>query len=342
MASTVEGAVAPAGSIPLAVLGDSNSHSYQDRLSFPVGAAVRGGALRASTFQWTEVLARLRPNQIDQGPWGAWGQRARVQVLRETLGMPAEQWPKKEDYRYNLAFTGSNCADLLSGRQQQARRLVELMDLEPERWKRGVVVIRMGTNDWKPVLDQQARDPSAFEVVAARSRCADAIGGTVALIRAAHPATRILLVGISNEADDPAFHDRWRSAAESANINAALDGFNAAIRGIAKDHPNVAFFDDLAWSKSRWGARDQAGKPAFKTLVIGNLLRVTNTAGDTPDNALLADSHYGLAANTVWAQALVARLNEAFGLKLTPISDAEVLRFLESVIGTSKVKAPGS
>jgi hypothetical protein len=38
----------------------------------------------------------------------------------------------------------------------------------------------------------------------------------------------------------------------------------------------------------------------------------------------------------------VARLNEAFGLKLTPISDAEVLRFLESVIGTSKVKAPGS
>ncbi|MDN8616792.1 SGNH/GDSL hydrolase family protein [Variovorax ginsengisoli] len=341
MASTVEGPVAPAGSIPLAVLGDSNSHSYQDRQTFPAGSPARGGALQASTFQWTEVLARLRPNEIDQGPWGVWGQRARVLVLRETLGLPVEQWPKKEDYRYNLAFTGSNCADLLSSRQQQAQRLVELMDLDRERWKRGVVVIRMGTNDWKPVLDQQARDPSALEVQAARTRCADAIGGTVALIRAAHPSTRILLVGISNEADDPAFHARWQSAAESANIDKALDGFNAAIRDIAKHHPNVAFFDDQAWSKSRWGSRDPAGKPAFKTLVIGSL-RVTNTAGDTPNNALLADSHYGLVANALWAQSLVARLNEAFGLKLTPISDAEVLRFLETAIGTPKARAPGS
>jgi len=55
----------PPTTIALAVLGDSGSHSYQDSLSFPPGSADRGGAFRARTFQWTEVLARLRAADQD-------------------------------------------------------------------------------------------------------------------------------------------------------------------------------------------------------------------------------------------------------------------------------------
>lgn len=58
----------PPTRIALAVLGDSSSHSYQDSLSFPPGSADRGGAFHAHTFQWTEVLARLRGNELNPGP----------------------------------------------------------------------------------------------------------------------------------------------------------------------------------------------------------------------------------------------------------------------------------
>ena len=63
----------PRTTIALAVLGDSSSHSYQDSLSFPSGSSGRGGAFRARTFQWIEVLARLRANELNPGPWVEWG-----------------------------------------------------------------------------------------------------------------------------------------------------------------------------------------------------------------------------------------------------------------------------
>ena len=53
--------------IPLAVMGDSDSHSYQDRIWLPPGDDEPGGPYRAQTFQWTEVLAQLRGTQLGGG-----------------------------------------------------------------------------------------------------------------------------------------------------------------------------------------------------------------------------------------------------------------------------------
>src|SRR3546814_8912268 len=65
------GAMAPRPDrIPLAVLGDSDSHSYQDTISFPVSTPARGGQFRSITLQWTEVLARMRDKDLDLGQWG--------------------------------------------------------------------------------------------------------------------------------------------------------------------------------------------------------------------------------------------------------------------------------
>lgn len=340
MASGAGNPAAPAGAISLAVLGDSNSHSYQDRIAFPPGSAERGGALRSKTFLWTEVLGRLRGQEVDLGPWGVWGRPPAVALAREWLGLAAGRTPKKEDYLFNFAKSGATCFDLLSGRVRLAQNLVGLMDREPARWQRGVVVIRIGLANWIGLLDLQARDPEAPEVRQVISYCTEEIGRTVALIHASHPQTRILVVGFVNEADDPLLADRWQSAKESANINAALEAFNGALRKIATGRANVAFFDDLAWFKARWGARDPSGKPDYKTVAFGPGLRVTNTMGDDPRNALLADDHSGAVWNALWAQSLVSRLNEAFGLQLTPIDDAEILRLLEPLIASAR--APGS
>lgn len=324
----------PPTTIALAVLGDSGSHSYQDSLSFPPGSADRGGAFRARTFQWTEVLARLRGNELNMGPWVRWGQSNPIAWLRDLIGLHVGRTPKKEDYLYNFAVSGAKCMHLLGGpfrRYAQALRLIEIMDHEPKRWRNGVVVIRIGNNDWSAVLDDQARDPKAPAVRAAAAYCVEQIGATIRLIHSAHPGTRILVAGTDNGANDPAALERYGSAIALANIQAAFDGFNAQLRELADSDERTAFFDLGVWFRNHWGTRNADGAPAYKTVIIGEKLRVTNTVGDEPNNAELADHHAGLVWNALWAQALVSRLREAFDLRLAPISDEDVARFVDNL-----------
>ncbi|MBU2407944.1 MAG: hypothetical protein KKC79_04755 [Gammaproteobacteria bacterium] len=206
------------------------------------------------------------------------------------------------------------------------------MDRSPERWKNGVVVIRIGLNNWQGLLDVQAQDPNSAQSQAAIDYCSEQIGDAIALIRKSHPTTHILLVGIGNEADDPGNFERWQSVSESANIRSALDRFNGEIRRLAETSPGVAFFDDSAWFRQLWGARDAQGKPDYRTVDVGAGIRVTNTVGDDPHNALLEDRHAGLVWNALWAQALVERLREAFQLPLTPIANDELAQFLQPLV----------
>ncbi|MDM0037280.1 SGNH/GDSL hydrolase family protein [Variovorax sp. J22P271] len=328
-----------AGAISLAVLGDSGGHSYQDSLVF-VAPHDRGGAFRPLTFQWTEVLARLRPDEIDLGPWVRWGSRNRVARLRECLGLSGQRVPRKEDYLYNFAVTGAACEHLMGNRIRQAPRLVALMNQQPERWRGGVVVIRVGSNDFTSQVELAARDPSAPALGAVTAHCAREIARAVALIHAAHPSVRIVLVGVAGEADDPLYVDRWQSAEETANFKASLDQFNGAIRRLAAGDSRIAFADISAWLAARVGSRTAAGKPDYRTIAIGPRIRVTHSVGDDPRNSVLADDHSGVAMNALWAQSLVQQLIDDFGLPLTPIGDEEVIGFLEPLFESAT--APGS
>ena len=318
----------PSTAIPMAVLGDSNSHSFQDRVAFPAGTGERGGPLHARTFNWTEIVDKLRGKEIDSGAWTVWGSSGLLATGREALGLSGGRAPKKEDFLYNFANSGASCIDLTQGPRRQAPRLVALMDREPERWKRGVVVIRMGLNDWSSSLDLQSREPDSPKLAELTARCVKQIGATIKLIHDAHPAARILVAGIANEADDAAQNNNWISEGERNNIWKALGSFNDGIRKVAESEPNTAYFDDAVWFKQRWGTRGGAPQPAFKTVTIGKSFVVTNSVGDDPRNSLLADDHGGLVFNALWAQSVVGRLREAFKLPLTPISDDEVASFV--------------
>jgi hypothetical protein len=329
------------GAIPLAVLGDSNSQSYHDDQWFPPANGERGGTLRDRTFQWTEVMARLRGQELDLGPWVHWGRPGVVARAREWLGMSGGRAPQKWDYLYNFANSGASCKNIMGGRFRQAPRLVALMDQDPARWQRGVVVIAIGDNDYSGFLDLQARDPNAPELRQVIGYCAGEIGRAVALIHASHPSTRVLLVGLGNAADDPTNQDKLQSPEPLRNYRIALDAYNAAIRKVAADNPQTAYFDADRWQFDLFGTRNAEGKPVYKTVPLGPNLQLTYTMGDTPNNAVLADDHSGLAWNALWAQALVARMKEAFGLPLTPISDDEVIRFLDPLVAPP-AKPPGS
>lgn len=340
MASDDGKSAAPPSAIPLAVMGDSNSQAYQDSVSFPEGSAERGGAFRSRTFQWVEVLARLRGQELDLGPWVRWGRPGVVAEAREWLGLRGGRAPQKEDYLYNFANSGATCRALMGTRFRQAPRLVALMDQDPERWARGVVVIRIGVNDWGAYKLLIPQNPEAPELREVGAHCAGEIGRAIALIHASHPTTRILVVGVGSDGDDPAFFDHWRSEAETSHIRTALDRFNAALRKVVQDNPHVAFSDDFQWFLDRWGSRTPEGVPNYRTVAVGSHLRVVNAYGDDPNNTFLADGHPGLAFNVLWAQSLVARLKEAFGLPLTPISDEEIARFLDPLVAIPP-RAPG-
>jgi len=326
-------AAATSTAIPLAVIGDSTSHSYQDRLAFPAGTPERGGAFHAQTFQWTEVLARLRGTQLDLGPWVERGQPGNIALARELIGLPTTRAPRKQDYLYNFANSGAACKNVMGDqfgqRFRQVPRLVKLMDQAPERWRRGVVVFYIGGNNWNGLLDLQASDPAAPQLRQTIDYCTQQIRAGIALIHASHPLTRILLVSLVNQADDPANLDSYRSATAMANIDKALGDANAQLRKIAEADPQrIAFADLNEWFTQRWGQRGPHGEPDYKTVAMGPRLRVTNTGGDAPSNTVLLDGHWGVVPNAIWAQSFVARLREAFGLPLTPITDEELTRFL--------------
>lgn len=318
--------------IPLAVVGDSGSHSYQDGISFPPGSPERGGVFRPRTFQWTEIIARLRGHELDLGPWVSWGRPSLVAWGRELLGADGGRAPKKEDYLYNFANSGATCANLLGvgyrQRFHQVPRLIAMMDRDSELWKRGIVVIRIGINDWAPTLALQAHSPDAPEVRSVIDFCATEIGKSLARIHASHPKTRVLVAGLAVDTADPEVQQTWQTAQEIDNLQIAVGNFNTAVRKVTESAPGAAFFDEAAWSARHWGARAPGEVHPVVTIEISKTFKVTNTGGDDPHNALLADDHAGLVSNTLYAQSIVLRLREAFQSPVTPISDEEVAAFV--------------
>lgn len=319
------GVAAPAQAIPLAVLGDSNSQSYD-------GAASEGAG-RWPSWQWPQVLARLRGQTVDLGPWVDWGRPGWVAWAREWLGQSPGRAPRKADYLYNFANGGASCRHLMGERWgqrfRQAPRLVALMDRDPARWARGIVVIRIGHNDWAGTLDVQARDPQAPELAEVTRYCAAQVEATIRLIRARHAGTRIVVVGVMSEADDPGQFERFRSGEQMAHIRAATATFNRALRQVTEGGAGMAFLDDAAWFRQHWGGRAPDGAPAYRAATLG-AWQITNTAGPALTDGLRQDHHAGLAWNALWTQALVALLRERLGVSIAPVEDEELVRWLQA------------
>ena len=104
----------------LAILGDSDSHGYQDRVWFRSGTGLRGGPSRAFTLQWTEALARLRGDQLDLGRVRRCGVRRPIARLAGRFGLGLRT-PRKHDHEHNFAFAGARCVDLVAGADRDRR-----------------------------------------------------------------------------------------------------------------------------------------------------------------------------------------------------------------------------
>jgi hypothetical protein len=321
--------------IAVAVLGDSDSQGYQDRNWNPLPA--RGGAYRDITLQWTEVLDRLRSAEVDLGEVGWWGGRAKVVRILRWLGCQ-RRLPRKLDHQYNFAFGGAHSNELTTGDYRQAQQLLSLMDRDPQRWLHGVVVIRIGIVDLggDAMLAAMGKDCNAPEVQQAIQSCLLSIVDAVTMIRSHHPETRFVVVGILDNTDCPPNSEKPLPPDIHRNITQALDQFDASLREVADSDPRIAFFDDRAWFRDRWGGRSRDGSPAYRSVEVGKILRVPHEAGDSPTSSVLRDSHAGLVWNTLWCQSMTRVLAGDLGLPVTPILDREVEQFLELQCSTRR------
>jgi hypothetical protein len=309
--------------IPLAVLGNSDSHSYQDSLWFTVDSPERGGPNRARTLQWTEVLARLRPEEIDQGAWGIHGYGGRLSRVAGWIGIGLRT-PQKQDFAFNFATAGARCA-FLDGPLGQTSHLVRTLKKGSTAWERGAVVVRIGINDLgtQELLDRVARDGLDDEARAAVASCAQGVEESVKRIRASHGTVRVVLVGIADNANWPPNFDRWQSRSEMERLGEFHNLFDDALRRIASQHERVSFFDDRAWFRAHWGGRDTDGELQYRPVCVGNLM-VTYTQGDDLSHAVLTDGHAGTILNALWARSLVDLLVAEGVEPLTAIEPSEI------------------
>ena len=320
--------------VPMAVLGDSDSHAYQDRITFPDGGAERGGLQRATTLQWTEVLARLRGDEIDAGGWGEWGLRGRWATPLGWLGVDRRS-PRKQDHEFNYAWSGARCADLVEGPGRQAPRLAARVAVQPEAWRTGVVVVRIGINDLGTgeALDAFAREGDSDANRRRVDACLASIDLALRQLADVQPELRILLVGVLDNVDWPRRSGEYTDPVERQRITAMLDRFDAGLRVIAAASPNRAFFDDRAFYRGLVGARAADGRPAYRAIPVRDgsgavAWSVAFGEGNGLEHLYLADGHAGTVLNAHWAQAFVAAIEDEFGAALTPISDAERDAFL--------------
>jgi hypothetical protein len=323
----------PASSrLAMAILGDSDSHSYHDRLQLHPSKGQRGGPFNSSTWQWGELLSQLRPQQIDPGTWGTWGTWGKLGLVHDLLGLGGRA-PAKEDFQFNFAQSGAGCEALIQGRMTS--RLLYLMDHEPQRWAHGVVVIRIGVNDigTEEALQALSVNPQDAAVQTLSRDCVAHIGQSVAMIHAHHPHTRIVLVGMFDNSHWAPLTHKWTSRRELDNIAAGLRPFNEGLLKLVRQDPRVAFFDDQAWFQQHWGSRDAQGQPAYHPVSLNARYVIDNTSGDHPRNGTLADGHAGVVWNLLWAQSLIALLNQQFQTGLTPLSPTEIVQFMDAHVG---------
>jgi hypothetical protein len=309
------------GSIPLAVLGDSDSHIYRD----PVLGVRRGGAYHDVTFQWTEILARLRPGAFDMGELGNFGSGRRVARVRVALGMEASA-PRKYDYRYNYAESGATCASL----RWQSLYLASAMRRAPRRWENGLVVIKLGVNDLgqRAMLPVHAADGLSADAGGRIRACMSEMAGAIGRIRSASGSVRVLLVGIADDSSWPPGSTPWRSDEEVRRIRLVLDAFDDALRDLA-GAPGVAFMDDRSWYYRWWADRGADGHPRRSSRSLGGVTPVTNTQGDHPSNLMLQDGHGGTVAMGFWAREFIQAVNAAFALGAPPLLDEEIARLVD-------------
>lgn len=308
------------GRVPIIVLGDSDSHSYRDSYL----GIHRGGKYHNVTFQWTEILERLRWSEVDLGQFGLWGTRGTFYRIRKFLGLDARM-PRKQDFEYNFAVSGATC-DTLSPQSylKQSYMATLLMNKNPGYWNNGLVIIRIGINDlgqW-PQLKKYVDGNITPQIKQPILNCIAQVQDAVSLIRANQSSIRIILLGIMDNSNWPPVMPLDDTG--HRNINKVLDIYDNGLRSIARKEANILFVEDRKWVEQIIGYWNSEKYIGHREINLGGKTNITNTKGDNPHNIVLNDEHSSTVLNGLWIRHLLHEINNRFGAGFTPLLDSEI------------------
>lgn len=330
----------------VAVLGDSDSHAYRDF----VNGIRRGGAYHDGSFQWTEIWARVHPEQVDLGRWGVWGTRRSVAAIRDVLGLEARPF-RKEDFEFNYARSGARCDSLYRDYPRQAVALIDKMRRSPDRFESSLVVIRIGINDFGQSrhLLRWAKNPGSGEGARRVDWCLHEMDRAIREILELPSMSRIVLVGTSHDYNESDFPANDLSETEILKMRSVLERFERGLQDLADRSPRVIFIDAVGHFRARWGMRFEEGLRETPCALEGRCL--SNTRGDEPFHLTLLDGHAGSLHNALWLNHAIERINSGFDLELKPLPmeavvaladarDRFQLQIPEPSIGSGTVETP--
>ncbi len=305
--------------LSIAVLGDSDSHSYRDKYD----NKARGGNYHSVTFNWPALWDRFRSDEINLGAYGVWGSEARIAKVKYWLGLSGRT-PKKLDFEYNYAYSGARCRSLLKTWPYQARSFMEQLKKHPKQWDNGLVIIRIGVNDlgqeeemdrWAQTgLDKFARDAVA--------ECVGHIVQATNQILEVHASVRVALIGICRDYNITTTFENWPHQQQVINIEEVLNHFDESLMNYAKGSDRVDYLNDYQWLVDRFGSR-LTNTLRFKTT-LANKLTITNDKGDHPSHLVLKDNHAGTVYNGLWLNNMISQLDQIYKLNLTPLTEEEI------------------
>lgn len=303
----------------IAVLGDSDSHAYRDK----VLGVRRGGIYHEQTYQWTEVWNALRPQEVDFGPWGIWGTRSKVASLRAVFGLPARVM-KKNDFRYNFSKSGCRCDSLFDVYPFQANSLLSLIKVNPDLFAHSLVFIRIGINDFGQVhhLQNWAKTGLGKQAKKTVGYCLEQIEKTVQFLLAAIPTINVVLVDISHDYNAGSLAQDAFNQDDSEGVMAVLNYYTDGLKKMAKSNEHIAYIDTVS-HRNRWGDRFKGNLKMEMSLSGEQPIR--NDRGDEPFNLGLNDGHASTVNNGLWLQHAIIEINRQLGLKFTEISELEIL-----------------
>jgi len=313
--------------IPIAVLGDSDSHSYRDGYN----NKSRGGDYHSVTFNWPALWDRFRPQEVHLGANGIWGTHYRIARVKHWLGLTGRA-PKKLDYEYNYAVSGLRCESLLQDWPYQARWLIKRLENDSEQWQNGVVVIRIGVNNLGSTKQlvrwgNTGLDDYAKEVV---NTCVSQISDAIEQILASHRSVKIALLGMCRACNITDTYTVWPNLSQIDKRNTVLGSFDQKLITFAKHQDRVLFIDDVQWLIKRYG--DRHNEPIKFETTLADKTKIISQQGDHPSNLILADYHAGTVYNALWLNNLIDQLNIGYQLHLSPLSEEEIYSAIKPML----------
>jgi lysophospholipase L1-like esterase len=310
------------GRLNVAIIGDSDSHSYRDS----VNGVRRGGQFHEYSWNWVEIWDRLRSSEINLGPFIESGTRTRYAFLWSLFGMTTRT-PRKLDFKHNYALSGLGCRSLQDEWPYQGKWLLDQLRAEPDAWRDGLVIIRIGVNDLG-----QRKHLLRWAITGADAKAHKKVNDCVTAIRSLVHSLRnmssvhIAIVGIAHDYNYEDTFEIWQDVQSIRRISEVLTLYDDGLRSLAAEKSDIVFVDDTTWFRSRFG--DRLTRDLQNDFLLAESVRIINKVGNNPQFITLADDHAGSVAGALFLSELVHVLNQEFVLSLTPIMEEDVLQLI--------------